>query len=118
MSYRQEAGKRGEDIAAQYLLNQGYELLARRYRKRGGEADIIAKQGDTYVFCEVKSRSTNLYGTGAEAVTRKKQQAIQTACLSYLNENQIVFFNVRFDVLEVNLKDASVHHIPNAFLIQ
>lgn len=115
---RQEAGKYGEMLAADYLIQQGYAILARRYRKQGGEADIVAKMGDTYVFCEVKARSSHRYGTGGEAVTPRKQHAIQQACLHYLSEHQLSSYNVRFDVIEVDLKRHSVHHIPNAFLMQ
>ncbi len=66
---RQELGKSGEDLAVAELERRGYAILARRYRTRHGEIDVVARDGETTVFVEVKARTTGEFGTAAEAVT-------------------------------------------------
>lgn len=113
----QTSGKRGEDAACQYLKKKNYTILARNYRKRYGEIDIIAQKGSKIVFAEVKTRSNNRYGIPSEAVVFSKQQKIiKTAC-AYLSEHGLVT-EVAFDVIEVFIsgsKVLSVNHIENAF---
>lgn len=109
-----DLGGRGERAAAQFLLDAGYDLIARNFRTRYGEIDIIARQGDTLVFVEVKTRRSGRAGTGREAVTRRKQDNIITVALQYmqlhgLGDDQ----NVRFDVVEVG--PGGITHIAHAF---
>ena len=66
-------GKTGEDLACRELERRGYEILDRRYRRRGGELDIVARDGPTLVFAEVKMRESRDFGEAAEAVTRKSR---------------------------------------------
>ena len=75
-TYKQQLGQKGEQLAAEYLVRQGMEILERNYHIHGGEADIIAKDGETYVFVEVKSRTNLRYGRGVDAVDAKKQAAL------------------------------------------
>lgn len=110
-----EKGVLGERLAVEYLYAKGYEILIQRYNKRVGEVDIIARDGETYVFAEVKARSSNAYGTPAEAVTPAKQRKITLAAVTYMLEHQLVEVGVRFDVLEVDLTTGEVNHIPAAF---
>ena len=80
-------GRRGENIAAEYLVRQGFVLLERNYRRLGCEVDIIAMDGGTTVFIEVKARSSRTVGLGREAVTYAKQRNIIKAASAYLTEN-------------------------------
>jgi putative endonuclease len=73
---RQSFGKQGEDLAVKELQRRGYAILARRYRTRFGEIDIVAQDEATVVFVEVKARRSSRCGTAAEAVSRHKQRRI------------------------------------------
>src|SRR4051812_4798978 len=72
--FRQSLGKLGEDLACAELSRRGYAILARRYRTRFGEIDIIARDGATVVFIEVKTRDGDRFGAGAETVTGREQR--------------------------------------------
>jgi putative endonuclease len=113
-----EKGRRGEDFAAAFLFERGYRILNRNWRLKSGEIDIIAEKSGVLVFCEVKSRSSLRYGSGAEAVNfRKQQQIIRTAML-YLQKYRLNECACRFDVIEIldNLPEfPQIHHIINAF---
>lgn len=108
-------GRRGENIAAEYLVRQGFVLLERNYRRLGCEVDIIAMDGGTTVFIEVKARSSRNMGLGREAVTYAKQRNIIKAASVYLTENGLWDATVRFDVAEVDLVECAVEYIKNAF---
>ena len=86
---RQAFGKTGEDLAVAELERRGYAILARRYRTKHGEIDIVARDGETMVFVEVKARATAEFGTAAEAVTRRKQRRLASMAVDYLARNQI-----------------------------
>ncbi len=115
MADRQLTGMWGEAQAEAYLQQRGFALLHRRYRKRGGEIDLVMQDGDTIVFVEVKTRRGTGYGTAAEAVTTQKQQAIRHAAQLYLQQFYQQDFPVRFDVVEVYLPGPRICHIPDAF---
>ena len=102
---RQSFGKSGEDLACQELRRRGYAILARGYRSRFGEIDIVAKHGDTTVFVEVKARAGDDFGGGAAAVTPLKQQRISQMAIDYLSRNKLHDTPCRFDVVTVDLKD-------------
>ena len=106
-------GNRGEDIAARYIEQCGGVILARNHCVRGGEVDIIFRQDGDIVFCEVKTRSTERFGTGAEAVTLAKQKRICRAALDYAYRNKIVDERMRFDIIE--FMGGKISHIKNAF---
>ena len=113
-----ETGRRGEDLAVVFLLDRGYRILERNWRQKTGEVDIIAEVGGILVFCEVKSRRSVWYGTGAEAVDRRKQQHIIRTALLYMQKFRIKDTPCRFDIIEVMLGYAgqpSLNHIKNAF---
>ena len=109
---RQQLGKAGEDLAARYLQKNGYAIIHRNYRCRSGEIDIIASHQATLVFIEVKTRSTNRFGTPAEAVTRRKQQQISRVAEEYLAQNGLFTSPARFDVLSI-VNDGSQSHITH-----
>ena len=106
---RQTLGKSGEDLAVAELGRRGYAILARRYRTRYGEIDIIARDGDTTVFVEVKARATGECGTAAEAVTPRKQRRLATMALDYLARHTSTDIPCRFDVVAIDGEDLTVY---------
>src|SRR5437016_4261215 len=97
-------GKIGEDLACQELERRGYEILARRYRRRGGELDIIARDGVTLVFVEVKTREGPAFGEGAEAVTRLKRHRMAQIALDWVVRRRLEHRPCRFDVVSVSFE--------------
>jgi putative endonuclease len=114
---RQILGKWGEDIACDELRQRGYAILARRYRTRAGEIDIVARDGDTLVFVEVKTRADDHFGGGAAAVTRWKQRRMAHMALHFLARAGWTEKPCRFDVIVVDPEPDKVHVelYPNAF---
>lgn len=106
-------GRRAEEAAANYLEQAGYALLRRNYRVRGGEIDLIARQGETLVFVEVKARSSAFFGAPREAVGPEKQRRLTLAAGRYLQESGFEGF-CRFDVIEAD-EGLRLNHIKNAF---
>lgn len=102
---RQLLGKYGEDLACRELEGRGYAIIARRYRRRGGELDIIARDGDTTVFIEVKARDSRDFGDAAEAVTRLKRRRMKYLALDYLMRNGLLDSRCRFDVVSIHFDD-------------
>lgn len=119
MITRIELGRIGEDAAVEYLLSCGYKLLERNFRTRYGEVDIVAMDGAELVFVEVKSRSTNRYGTAFESVHKSKQLKIRRLAALYLQSKQGFLGQCRFDVVGVQLdKEGQVNKVTlirNAF---
>jgi putative endonuclease len=99
---RQSFGKAGEDMAVAELERRGYVILARRYRTRYGEIDIVARDGETTVFVEVKARATAEFGTAAEAVTRRKQLKLVAMARDYIARNGLTDTTCRFDVVAID----------------
>src|SRR5262249_50865772 len=91
-------GKTGEDFAGRELKRRGYEILARRWRQRGGEIDIVARDGGTLVFVEVKARDGRAFGAAAEAVAGWKQRRIVQLGLEYIARHRLFDCPCRFDV--------------------
>jgi putative endonuclease len=94
-------GRRGEDAAAKYLKRQGYRLIARGVRSRLGELDIIAADGRTVVFVEVKTRRSGDAGHPTEAIDAAKQRRMTRAALAYLKAKGLLDYSARFDVVAV-----------------
>ena len=84
-------------------MRRGYEILARRYRTRTGEIDIVASDGGVTVFVEVKARAGDEFGGGAEAVTRWKQRRLTMMALDYLARHRLEDTPCRFDVVTVDV---------------
>ena len=118
--YRQSLGIAGEDLACRELERRGYAIVARRYRTRLGEIDIVADDGATLVFVEVKARADDRCGSPAEAVTRRKQRRLARMAADYLARNGVVDRPCRFDVVGVRLDGArpTVTVFPNAFALE
>ena len=94
-------GEIGENLACCELERRGCAVLARRYRSRGGEIDIIAEQGPTVVFVEVKTRDGSAYGSGADAVTWTKRRRIVAAATDFLARQRMTDRPCRFDVVSI-----------------
>lgn len=111
------AGDLGEEIARRYLVRKGHEILARNYRTRRGELDLISRHGDTLVIVEVKLRRGTAYGDPLEAVTPRKQQSIRLMTEEYLSEQTPHFQTLRFDVVGILLRGerAEITHVEDAF---
>ena len=107
----------GEDIACAELERLGYEILARRHRTRYGEIDIIANDGGTTVFVEVKTREGETFGTGAEAIAPWKQQRLGRMAIDYAARNGLLDAPCRLDVVEITFGagDPRVEVYRNAF---
>ena len=100
-THRFRLGQYGEQAAAQELERRGYVILARNYRCRGGEADLVADEGGCLVFIEVKTRSGLGHGLPQEAVGWTKQQRLGVAAAHYCQRHEIEDRPLRFDVVEV-----------------
>jgi len=100
--HRVSLGKTGEDLACEELKRRGYAIIARRYRRRGGELDIVARDGQTMVFVEVKAREGHAFGEAFEAVTAHKQRQITRIALDYLMRHRLAHCPCRFDVVSIH----------------
>ena len=97
-------GKLGEDLACTELRRRGYEILAQRYRTRFGEIDIVARDGETVVFVEVKTRAADGFGGGEAAVTDWKQRRIGRMASDYLIRQRLPDGPCRFDVIVIGFE--------------
>ncbi len=111
-------GQEGEEVAAQFLINKGYIVLYRRWKFKHKEIDIIAKQNDTMVMVEVKTRTQN-FSAPEEAVDLKKQQFLIEAAEHFI-ELHPETMEVRFDVISIIKRnnEFEILHIENAFIPQ
>ncbi len=112
--YKKFLGRVGEKKTAEFLKGKGYKILEKNYRKRSGEIDLIAKDGETIVFIEVKTRADDSFGKPCEAVGKEKQLKYFKVATAYLIEK----FNTeeiasRFDVVEI--EDGKINHVEDAF---
>lgn len=110
-------GRYGEDVAERHLVEAGMQVLARNWRCPAGEIDIVARDGDVLVVCEVKTRRSAAYGAPAEAVTGRKVEKLRELALLWLREHPGARA-VRFDVVSVRPQrsgPAAVTHLRGAF---
>lgn len=116
MAQHNDFGTLGEDIAVDFLRRKGYILLDRNWRSGHKEIDIVARQGDTVVFVEVKARANVLYGNPEDAVTRRKMHLLVLAADAYLRSNMLDN-EVRFDVITVtgSVQKPYIRHYEQAF---
>jgi putative endonuclease len=98
---RQALGVDGEDVACRVLEARGYRILARRYRTRIGEIDVVARQGECIVFVEVKTRRDGRFGDPAAAVTAEKQRRLTVMASDYLARHRLERVPARFDVVGI-----------------
>jgi len=107
--HRQQLGLVGEDLAARELTSRGYAILERRYRTRFGEIDIVAEDGETLVFVEVRARATAEFGRAAESVTDAKKRKVTAMAVDYLARHHVTNRPCRFDVVAI---DAALSEQP------
>lgn len=112
-------GQRGERYAARWLRRQGYRIVAGGNRTRYGEIDLIAVDGETVVFIEVKTRRSYEVGDAAAAVNIEKQKRIVRTALAFLKQHHLLEYSARFDVVAIVWPDGAaapdLEHIKSAF---
>ncbi|HHY91294.1 MAG TPA: YraN family protein [Clostridiales bacterium] len=111
-----QLGREGEKIAASYLRRNGYQIVEMNYRCRFGEIDIVARQKNTYVFVEVKTRKNSYFGRPAEAIDSFKKQHMLKVAQYYIQCHRLDGHDFRFDAIEIYfspLKKIQVNHIQN-----
>ncbi len=115
MDKRKQTGQQGEDIAASHLIEKGYKVVQRNWRCSVGELDIIAENGDTLVFVEVRTRSSRRFGSAEESITPAKRARLVELAHAYLQEDESDR-SWRIDVVAVQLGPGlpQINHIENA----
>ena len=116
--WRRQRGQRGEGLAVAYLRQQGYGIVQQNYRCRSGEIDIIAWDGSTLVFVEVKTKSQLAFGAPQAMVDRAKQKKMVQMAMIYVQQQALHNTPLRFDVVAIILRpgsDPEVTHLPAAF---
>jgi len=117
MAQHNELGKKGEQLAVDYLLKNGYEIVEKNYRFQKAEVDIIAKKSDLLIAVEVKTRSSIDFGNPQDFVNPKKIKLLVSAIDNYVNDRDLDV-EVQFDIIAI-LKENKVfkiEHIEDAFL--
>ena len=114
---RLDLGKLGEELAFKKIKRIGYKCLARNYRCPLGEVDLIAKDGDTLVFIEIKTRKGKSIGYAKEAVDGRKRRQLSKVALTYIKANDCWHMRSRFDVVAINFNNnkREIEIIKNAF---
>lgn len=118
MNTRKKLGNRGERIAASFLRKQGCQIIEKNYHSLLGEIDIVAKEGESIVFVEVKTRRSTDFGLPEEALSYDKRRRLSKLALNYLAHRRIEDTNCRFDVVSILMDNNKVKHIElikNAF---
>ena len=119
MRVKDALGRYGEQLAVRHLADAGLAIVATNWRCAQGEIDIVARERDVLVICEVKTRRTDAFGTPAEAVTRTKADRLRRLAMLWLRDHPSgVDLDVRFDVVSVLLPRAggpAVEHLRGAF---
>jgi len=114
---RHKTGRRGEALAQSYLRAKSIKVIDRNYRCKFGEIDLIARQHDTIIFIEVKTRTHHQFGPPEASVTKAKQRKIIQVALGYLTQHELHDAPVRFDVIGITLMGNKhrLNHIEAAF---
>lgn len=102
---KNELGKIGEQIAAEYIEKLGYKIIKRNFYCKQGEIDIIAQDNQEIVFIEVKTRTSTNYGRPSEAINKMKLKHMYRSAKYYLYKSNCFYNFVRFDVVEILFKD-------------
>ncbi len=119
MAKHNDIGKIGEQLAYNFLENKGYQILEINWRYRKAEIDLIAKDGETLVFIEVKTRSTDLFGKPEEAISPRKERLLTDAAAAYMEQINHDWA-VRFDVISIIYRDEkhyTLEHFEDAFFM-
>ncbi|MCW5865339.1 MAG: YraN family protein [Anaerolineae bacterium] len=117
---RRRLGNWGEGVAAVQLEAEGYAIVARNWRCAAGEIDLVARDGETLVFVEVKTRRGRAYGAPEEALTPRKAQKLLQLGAQYVYENALGDINWRIDLVAIELDARGLllrcNHVRNAVL--
>ncbi len=109
-------GARGEALAAKHLVAAGYTVEARNWRCATGELDLVCRDGDTLVFVEVRTVTTDFLDSPLQTIDAAKQRRVALAAEAYVRRNRSEYDGLRFDVVGVRLeKPPRVEHLENAF---
>lgn len=117
MASHNDLGRRGEDIAREYLENIGYRILRMNWKYGRAEVDVIASHGDTLVFVEVKARSSVDYGLPEDFVNSKKERQLEYAANEYIDSTNYQG-EIRFDIIAIVFENKHIYkinHIEDAF---
>lgn len=114
---KKELGQKGEEFALRFLKKRGYQIIQKNYVCKMGEMDIIAKEKDTLVFIEVKTRTSTTFGPPQLAVNPKKQSQMSKVALNFLKEKKLEDVKARFDVVAILLgpRGEEIELIKDAF---
>ncbi len=115
---RKKLGDRGEKIAAKFLRKQGYRIIEKNYHSRLGEIDIVAKENESIVFVEVKTRCSTDFGLPEEALSYDKRRRLSKLALGYLAHRRIKDTNCRFDVVSILMDTNKVRKVKHIELIK
>ncbi len=117
MKNKHEVGKSGEERAVNFLRQKGFSIIKTNYRTSFGEIDVIARDGDTIVFIEVKSRRSLSFGAPEQAVDSIKKNRIKKIANQFISHYQLFDRDCRFDIVALYYEGQAVQikHIPNAF---
>lgn len=110
-------GRKGEQLAVEYLQQAGFRILDRNYRCADGEIDIVAAEGRVLVACEVKTRSDVRYGAPIEAVTAQKLRRLRRLAVRWVVAHGVIFDELRVDIVGIVLSpagDCSIEHVRGA----
>ncbi|WP_419553837.1 YraN family protein [Candidatus Poriferisodalis sp.] len=105
---RQALGRYGEDLVERWYIERGYRVLDRNWRCPAGELDLVVTDGTQLVVCEVKTRSSDRFGTGFEAITARKQQQVRRLAAHYVRQRGGWKGPVRFDAAAVMGRNVEV----------
>ena len=117
MNLRQDIGRYGENRAADYLQDRGYEIIDRNWRSREGEIDLVARERDFIVFIEVKTRNGAGFGHPFEAITKDKVARMRRLATDWCSSKQITGLKVRLDAVSVLISGGrvSIEHLKEVF---
>ena len=117
MASHNDLGKKGEELAVQFLESKGYEIVARNYQFQKAEVDIIARKANTLAIIEVKTRSTPEFGNPQEFLKGKQIQRLVKAADHFVTENNLEV-DVRFDIIGIiqNKAGTKLEHLEDAFI--
>ena len=118
MDTRKKLGNRGEKIAANFLRKRGYRIIEKNYHSRLGEIDIVARENDSVVFVEVKTRRSTDFGLPEEALSYDKRRRLSKVAMGYLAHRRIQDTNCRFDVVSILMDDKKVRKVKHIKLIK
>jgi putative endonuclease len=117
--YKQEFGKKGEALAEEYLKRKGFQIIKKNYRYGHKEIDLIAKEGNTIVFVEVKAGRSKSFGAPHERVDSRKQRNLIDAANDFIQKEDTANCDFRFDVLAITYRKGKedIDHIRGAFMV-